>query len=368
MLIYLILIGLIVVSLSNKVSVKGYNNKSNYFIINKLKISDHYILIKLDDVSMTSSIVLGSMVGGVLIILVIVIISIYCCKGKTEPPPVASIEVPAVLNNQVSFKMKVVNQIDITYEGSKCKLNQSESKLNQSESKLNIQNDSNLNCQIEGIINSKEKGENHQIINNQHASKDPTVKMEMRKEKITKLFEKFVKNVNDETELDNDKKEFFKSVPRTNNDAVSSFSKVSMMTAGNFHKNPQDLDKYTNDKRESPTNSFYDKKMDDILELENEEESNIQRRSDIEIKGNKYDRNGNIIKEEIIPMDFASPKKSELCAEILEQYSLEPYEDDVISDYKEKTKNFRFELYKKSTLELDKESIARMNLKKNQDK
>jgi hypothetical protein len=67
-------------------------------------------------------------------------------------------------------------------------------------------------------------------------------------------------------------------------------------------------------------------------------------------------------------MDFASPKKSELCAEILEQYSLEPYEDDVISDYKEKTKNFRFELYKKSTLELDKESIARMNLKKNQDK
>ena len=135
MLIYLILIGLIVVSLSNKVSVKGYNNKSNYFIINKLKISDHYILIKLDDVSMTSSIVLGSMVGGVLIILVIVIISIYCCKGKTEPPPVASIEVPAVLNNQVSFKMKVVNQIDITYEGSKCKLNQSDSKLNQSESK-----------------------------------------------------------------------------------------------------------------------------------------------------------------------------------------------------------------------------------------
>ena len=190
----------------------------------------------------------------------------------------------------------------------------------------------------------------------------------MRKEKITKLFEKFVKNVNDETELDNDKKEFFKSVPRTNNDAVSSFSKVSMMTAGNFHKNPQDLDKYTNDKRESPTNSFYDKKMDDILELENEEESNIQRRSDIEIKGNKYDRNGNIINEEIIRMDFASPKKSELCAEILEQYSLEPYEDDVISDYKEKTKNFRFELYKKSTLELDKESIARMNLKKNQDK
>ena len=162
MLIYLILIGLIVVSLSNKVSVKGYNNKSNYFIINKLKISDHYILIKLDDVSMTSSIVLGSMVGGVLIILVIVIISIYCCKGKTEPPPVASIEVPAVLNNQVSFKMKVVNQIDITYEGSKCKLNQSDSKLNQSESKLNLQNDTNLNCQIEGIINSKEKGENHQ--------------------------------------------------------------------------------------------------------------------------------------------------------------------------------------------------------------
>ena len=48
----------------------------------------------------------------------------------------------------------------------------------------------------------------------------------------------------------------------------------------------------------------------------------------------------------------------------VDKNNLQPLEEDIISDFKERTKNFNYEIFKKSTLDFEEESIARGKLKK----
>ena len=356
MLRYRFLICIILYSISKKFLYVQMNIDTYHYILYKLEIEEK-IRIRSEDISITSPEVLGSIGGGIFVIIVlIIIVCCYCRKSKNTP-----IETPVVL--------EIPDQIDLSVDQSKEKLSKKNSITN---SKLMQKDASTIekpntivedNTIVVDII-KPDSFTDRKLIN---------TRIENKEQRIIKLFQNFVTKVNlKDNNDDHDRNDFFKPPSKTknytNNDAVSCMSK--------FSANPnfmpiEDMIRYTNEKRDSPTNSFYDKKMDEIyhiqqLELELEDDNKTQKKQS-EKKTEKIEETKIEIKLDNQVKVVESQEKLESFEDGIDKNSLVPYAEDVISYYKEKKKNFVFELYKKSTLDFEIESLERKKSKNNND-
>lgn len=282
------------------------NVDNNLWINKSFNIKVYSPILKYSGFNYLSPIFIGALGGG--LILIILIATIYCCCKNSN-------------NDQVEttpkLKVELFKSLDLSLEKSKG--------LSSSQITKDI-NELNNKDQSEDISDRKLVGTNVQNPN----------------EKITTLFKNLSGILNNQYHSEHDKNEFFKPMKKPLQDAVSDISIVSRLTPDQILMRNKEsvLICYTNEKRDSPPESFYEKKLEDLKE----EESEIR---------NKYKDNDAEMESDDNKEDISKDDKR----------NLRPGETDIISDYKEKTKNFKFKVFKQDTSDFEKESLERFNNK-----
>jgi len=285
--------------------------------------------------NIVSPIFLGSVGGGVILTIVIIIIACKCRNTEEVKAP-----------EPVVQKVEVANQIDLSLDKSKAKLNDISTK------------DKDIK------INNTEKETGRKLV---------VTSTELKQQKIDKLLEEFSNKLKEKYSSQHDKCEFFK--PYSNNaindlatsnrkDGLSNISKMTDITR--IQKNDKacidELVYYTNGKRDYPSNSFYDEKLEEmnrIEEMELDEEIKTQKREENEEQKE--------IEEVEIEQNFDEDDDDEELEYIEKEHdkhNLQPDCEDVISDFKEKTIGVRIEIHKKNTKDFEKESEERKKKKK----
>ena len=277
----------------------NYSNRDNNLRINKnFNIKVNFPSLKISGFEYISPLFIGSLSGGVVLIIIIVVIYCYC---KTDD----------VSTKQI-LKIELVNSLNFS--------NIDKSKGNSKSNDLDDKSERNL---IGTPIQKHEQ-------------------------KISKLFRNLTVKLNDQYHSEHDKNEFYKPVKKCEQDAASEISIVLKITPDQTSMQNKEnvLICYTNERRDSPPESFYEKNLNEIKEEENEIVSKYKEK-EINVEE----------KKEIITKDVKN--------------NLQPGAEDIISDYKEKTKNSKFELFKQDTQDFEKESLDKFNkdlsLKKSQE-
>lgn len=426
--------------------------------ISYIRINDKLVLnemkkrIRTEEISFSSPMIIGFIGGCGVLILAIIFLVWYCRKkGSTDSEQIV---------NQVEIKNKIENIIDINKEKLSIK------ELSMKDKEISIEIDHEKSNEIE---NNKPNNDNKENLQ-ESASRNlmESHNLELKEKKLINLIQKYSDKLNDKFIPDHDKDEFFKPVSQsksTKTDFASNTSKASKVSAHNINKeNVQELVCYTNQRRDSPTISFYEKKMDEINHIKDIEIENI----DIKTEKVKKNNNSSIIvlvpldenqkipceekvavkeaEEKKIVLENKPPKEKKVILEKLKSHNkteeekkaikkdeevkknikdkekekekekekkkqegkkksedkrknekkngiinlypneeveevevdyyeekfydkknLQPDIDDVISDFHERTKNIKIELFKKNTQDFDKESIER-NLPKKKKK
>lgn len=96
--------------------------------------------------------------------------------------------------------------------------------------------------------------------------------LEKREQKMTILFQNILEKIKITNDLnDHDKDDILKPIEKTNNNDNQPIhterSKISKISFNQEKENNQELVCYTNEKRASPNNSFYEEKKDEILQI-----------------------------------------------------------------------------------------------------
>ena len=190
--------------------------------------------------------------------------------------------------------------------------------------------------------------------------------IEKKEQKITILFQTFANKVNNECNSEQDKNEFFEPLRKTNKNIISDAESSKTKISANLYKS-DDIIGFTNEKRDSPSNSFFNIKLNEIYKIQDLElEEDCSKIHKEEINQDKVEEKIKVkINIENINSESKEEEESDEIVESYEHYhyvdknNLQPCYDDIISDFKEKTKNIKIELYKKSTLDLDEESMNR---------
>jgi len=254
-----------------------------------------------------SPLFLGSVGGGFVLIIAIIII-VYKCRRT------GGVESPEVL------KVQLANQIDLSLDKSKIKLNDNSTK----------DKDNKIITQIDS---------GRKLVGT------PT---EQKQQKISRLLEEFSNKLKEKYSSQHDKGDFFKPYfsnksiynPGDSNkkDGLSNISKMTDISNQKIKKSGiSDLVCYTNEKRDSPTNSFYEEKLEEMNRIEEME-------LDEEIKSEKIEDDEDPCEDQVIEeaenveqnFDDDDDEGLEYIEKEYDKHNLQPDCDDVISDYKEK--------------------------------
>lgn len=350
---------------------------------NFLSLKQNFVISSED----LSPAVMGVIGGTIVVVISGIIIWCMCKKNKEEKvaePP---------------LKQSAINQIENSVDHNADKGLKASPTLSPKKAPTfaNIENDSAMQAQKLGMSH-QEKSQNPNEISavENSAERKLLVKsiptptplpenispLEQKQIKIKQLFENFSNELNGKYTSEQDKNDFFKPLPlqqakTAKTDAVSSISRMTVQHPNGL--NIQDLVCYTNDKRESPTNSFYEKKIDEINQIQEIALEVEDDKTQKKLSPQKEVKDVKELKE--TPKPDKEKKSSEKKTTIKEDHNeeeeeedddsvaykekendiskneLQPDEDDIISDFHEKTKNFKIEIHKKSTFELDKESV-----------
>lgn len=198
--------------------------------------------------------------------------------------------------------------------------------------------------------------------------------------KLSILFQNFSEKINKQSNEinDNDREEFMKPILKfnANNEQMvipSETSKTSSISLNQDLKkqNLNELICYTNEKRESPNISFYDAKKEEIqeiIEIEDDEskkeETPVVEVEEIEIFSENEEEEleeedefeENEVDDEPVTYKEDTPQNSEF------KKQLKPQGNDIMSDFDEKTHGRKIEIFKKNTLECEKEDIINKDL------
>lgn len=281
----------------------NYSNGENNLRINKnFNIKVYFSSLKISGFNYVSPLFIGSLSGGVVLIILIVVIYCYCKKDESE---------------KVSEKPPLIIEL------------------------VNSLNFSNV-----------DKSKGNSVFNKSNDLDDKTERnligtpIEKHDQKVSKLFRNLTVKLNDQYHSEHDKHEFYKPVKKCEQEAASEISIVLKPDQTSMQNKENVVICYTNDRRDTPSESFYEKNLNEIKEEENEIQSKYKEKE---------------MNEE--------EKKIEITKDV--KHNLQPGVEDVISDYKEKTKNFKFELFKQDTQDFEKESLDKFNhdlsLKKSQE-
>ena len=190
--------------------------------------------------------------------------------------------------------------------------------------------------------------------------------LDKRSLKMTQILNKFSEKINNHFigENEHDKDDFLKPIVRLNDNnehIISEVSKISKVSVNlEIKKQHQsDLRCYTNEKRDSPGNSFYEEKQHEIQHMIDigDEDSNKNNLS----KGDDEFEEEDMEEELEDDDDYKVPAESEF------KTQLNPPSNDRISDFDEKTKGRNIEIFKKNTAGIEKEEnlIKDLSLNKN---
>lgn len=201
--------------------------------------------------------------------------------------------------------------------------------------------------------------------------------IEEKEKRISVIFQDFSEKINNQTAdlSQHDRDDFLKPVyvVNENNEQVpipSEASKISKISLNQDLKklNHNEFAFFTNERRDSPSNSFYDAKKEDTEQLadvgeeESKKQSHLnQKKNTIEPKkieeehehGDEYEYEYEEEEEEEIAYKEANVSP--------DNNNLKPPRNDIISDFEELTKNRKIELFKKNTQELEKEEQSKIN-------
>lgn len=188
---------------------------------------------------------------------------------------------------------------------------------------------------------------------------------------MTILFNNFSERINEQSlgQNDHDKDEFLKPIINDKNEQIiSESSKISKIYSDIKKQNHLELVCYTNEKRESPSNSFYEEKKDEILHIIGlgEEESVKITIPKYEEENEEEDMEEEIEEEDDQDDDPVSYKDTPLNSEFKKQ--LNPPSNDRMSDFDEKTHGRKIEIFKKNTEEMEKEENFNRDLSLNKNK
>lgn len=190
--------------------------------------------------------------------------------------------------------------------------------------------------------------------------------IEKREQKLSILFKDFSERINQQSNesLHHDRDDFMKPVifRNTNNEEIvmpseaSRLSKISLN--GDLKKqNLHDLVCYTNDRRESPNNSFYDPKKEEIYIIDLEEEESKKEDppqiNKVDIEEEELDEEDEF--DEIEENNESVTYKEETPHNSESKKKLKPQGNDIMSDFDEKTHGRKIEIFKKNTSEFDKD-------------
>ena len=279
------------------------SNGDNYYWLNKtFNINVFFPKPKYSEFNFLNPFFVGSLSGGLVLVILIIIIYL-CCKDREN-------------QTKQTFKQDLVNSIDISMDKSKTKF---------------FYKNEITKEKIES--NCKEQDKSDRILIGSL--------IEKREQKITLLFDKLSAKLNDQYHSEQDKHEFFKTVKKSSDEvSVNSILSNLMPEQSSMRNKAEATICYTNEKRDSPPESFYAKKIDEL----NDEESEI---------GNNY-LVGDVEKE-------SNEEETKEVSRKDDKHTLQPDDDDIISDYKEKTKDNKLQIYKQNTQDFEKESLDRFN-------
>lgn len=187
--------------------------------------------------------------------------------------------------------------------------------------------------------------------------------IEKREQKMTILFQNFSDKINNQTGdiPDHDKDDFLKPIVILNekNEPImmpseaSKFSKISVNHDLKKHSH-NELICYTNEVRETPSNSFYEAKKDEIQHIiaiadEESKRETLPEKSPI---GNEYDDDDDDFEEEFEDEDETPAYKEETPAQSEnKKVQLTPPNGEQMTDFNERTKGRKLEIHKKKTME-----------------
>lgn len=197
--------------------------------------------------------------------------------------------------------------------------------------------------------------------------------LEKKENRISVLFQDFANKINNHTAdiSINDREEFLKPVYilNANNEEVPIASEASKISKISLNKdlnklNHHELAFFTNERRDSPSNSFYDAKKEEIEQFVDDIEYDSKHENSPQLKKNHSDRKG-IDEQQEYEEEYEDEEEEVAYKENTQdahaKMNLNPPRNDVISDFEELTKNRKIELFKKNTQELEKEEQSKFN-------
>ena len=317
-------------------NINSNNSKKHYLLSKNLKIRN--VSVRSEELGIGSPIVLGCIGGVVIIIILMIWIYVYCYNAN--PPQ----------RIQVSLKKEQPNQIDLTIDQSKAKFCRNESKLIAKNEKVNDNS----------IIKQDLSFENKIFVSN-------IGKIRLKK---TKEFENSGNKTNNKLNYEEKKNELLTSLDKKK--IERKYATISN-SKNPIHRSSDNLVGYTNDKLEYPIEKkvieeFYkidhiDIQLQDLSKNPISNEIVINKADKISYR-DRYKMEKRISKGENLGDEEYEQKEESSMQNNVDKNNLQPLEEDIISDFKERTKNFNYEIFKKSTLDFEEESIARGKLKK----
>jgi hypothetical protein len=314
-------------------TINSNNSKKHYLLSKNFKIRN--VSVRSEELGIGSPIVLGCIGGVVVIIILMIWIYVYCYNAN--PPQ----------RIQVSHKKEQPNQIDLSIDQSKAKICRNESKLIEKNEKVNDNS----------IIRQDLSFENKIFMSNIGLKK--TIEFEISGNKN-----------NNKLNYDEKKREILTSL-----DEKKIERKYATMSNSKnpIHRSSDNLVGYTNDKLEYPTEKkvireiykidHIDIQLQDFSKNPNSNGIVINKADKISYR-DRYKMEKRISKDENLEDEEYEQKEQSSRQNNADKNNLQPLEEDIISDFKERTKNFNYEIFKKSTLDFEEESIARRKSKK----
>jgi len=199
--------------------------------------------------------------------------------------------------------------------------------------------------------------------------------LEKKEKRISELFQDFADKMNNHTAdiTLNDRDEFLKPVYilNANNEQVPIASEASKISKISLNKdlnklNHHELAFFTNERRDSPNNSFYEAKKEETEQFVDNVEDDSKHEMPLIINRNHSQQRENDEVQEY-EEDYEEEEEEVAYKEITPsqdahaKMNLNPPKNDVISDFDELTKNRKIELFKKNTQELEKEEQSKLN-------
>lgn len=337
---------------------------SYYSLSGKIKINERTFQLKKEEFAIDSPVVLGSVGGGITLIILVIIIFCVC---KKKNPQLA----------EAPVKVEMLEKIDASIDLSNAKLNKDQMTFNDENNVIN-----------EAIEREKQKNENEGD-NSKEKLEDSAQRnlmgthLELKEEKIKNLFQNFQNQLlAAKYGTENDKYELYKAfnsnalnnTPNTNiQNSIIEISTDMASSVSKFKGIKIDPICFTISNRDSPTNSFYDKKMEEIEQIKDlveedkateikkeiKKEENINKAVTFNPNSKPEEQNHKDSEEE----EEEEGEEEEFPEDVVHKNQLQPDADDIISDFHEKTKNVKIEIHKKSTIDFDKESEIRRKKK-----